>query len=173
MIRVPQVRLIGEDGSQIGIVPIDKALDMAFDAGLDLVEVQPMAKPPVCKIMDYGKFKYEKEKKAKVARKKQHVGTVKEMRFSPKITDHDYSYKIKHIREFLLDKDKVKITVKFRGREITYTDQGEQLLERLKKDCEDIARIEQEPKLEGQAMSMMLAPDIKKIEQLKKAMSKK
>ena len=164
MIRVPAVRLINADGTQVGIVPTDKALDMAYDQGLDLVEVQPTIRPPVCKIMDYGKYKYDKTKKVRIAKKKQQGGALKEMRFTPKIGDHDYSYKIQHIRDFLLDKDKVKVSVKFRGREIAHTEVGFRLLQRLGKDIDDIGKVESEPKLEGQHLIMMLAPEAKKIE---------
>ncbi len=162
-IRVSQVRLIDADGRQVGIVATDKARDMAYEKGLDLVEVQADARPPVCRIMDYGKYKYDKSKRERAAKKKQHAQTVKEMRFSAKISDHDYGYKMKHVREFLLKKDKVKITVRFRGREITHIDLGEEVLEKLKKDVADIARVEQESKLEGRFLTMMLAPDSKKI----------
>lgn len=162
-IHVRKVRLVDTEGKQIGIVPTDEALRMAYDKGLDLVEVQPNARPPVCRILDYGKYRYKKSKKRKAMRKKQHTQTVKEMRFSTKISDHDYGYKMKHIREFLLNKDKVKVTIRFRGREITHTELGREVMDRLKEDVSDIARVEQESKMEGRHMIMMLAPDSKKM----------
>jgi len=162
-IRVSQVRLIDTDGSFIGVVPTAEALSLAYKEGLDLVEVQPNSRPPVCRIMDYGKYKYEKSKKARASKKKQHAQTMKEMRFSAKISDHDYSYKKNHIREFLLNKDKVKIAIRFRGREITHTEMGYDLMQRLKADLDDIAHVEQQSKLEGRQMIMMLSPDSKKI----------
>ena len=162
-IHMPKIRLIDSNGAQVGIVPTDQALQMAYNQGLDLVEVQPNTRPPVCRIMDYGKFKYEKTKKNKAARKKQQSGVVKEMRFSAKISAHDYSYKMQHIRDFLLNHDKVKVSVRFRGREITRLELGEALIDKLKKDVGDIASVEQESKMEGRSMIMMLAPDSKKI----------
>jgi len=162
-IRSREVRVISEDGSQLGIMNTKSAVDLAFQRGFDLVEVQPNSKPPVCRIMDYGKYKYEKSKKAKAARKKQHTITIKEIRFSSKISEHDYGYKMKHIREFLLSKDKVKVTVRFRGREITHTELGAELLDKVKEDTKDIAQVESESKMEGRVMTMMLAPDNKRI----------
>ncbi|HHS49862.1 MAG TPA: translation initiation factor IF-3 [candidate division Zixibacteria bacterium] len=162
-IRVPQVRLVDEDGTLIGVIPINQARIMAREKGLDLVEVQPNARPPVCRIMDYGKFKYDKTKKARAGRKKQQTQALKEMRFSAKISEHDYGYKMKHIREFLLNKDKVKVAIRFRGREITHLEMGDELMAKLMRDVDDIARVEQSSKLEGKQMIMMLAPDPKKI----------
>ncbi|MCK5832458.1 translation initiation factor IF-3 [bacterium] len=162
-IRIPQVRLVDDEGKFIGIIPTNQALNKAREKGLDLVEVQPNSRPPVCRIMDYGKFKYEKSKKARAVRKKQHTQTMKEMRFSAKISDHDYGYKMEHIRGFLLNKDRVKLTIKFRGREITHVEMGDELMNKLRRDLEDISRIEQQSKLEGKQMTMMLAPDSKKI----------
>ncbi len=122
--------------------------------------------------MDYGKYKYEKSKKAKESRKKQHTQTVKEMRFSAKISDHDYGYKMRHVRDFLLHKDKVKASMRFRGREITHVERGKEIMEKLKADVEDIARVEQEPKLEGNTMTLMLGPDPKKIAIYERKMKK-
>jgi translation initiation factor IF-3 len=146
---------------------------MAYNRGLDLVEIQPTSRPPVVKIMDYGKYKYEQTKKARDAKKKQHAQEVKEMRFSAKISDHDYGYKMKHIREFLLNRDKVKASMRFRGREITHVELGKEIMEKLKKDTDDIARVEQEPKLEGNTMTLMLAPDPKKIKDYERLNAKK
>lgn len=146
---------------------------MAYSRGLDLVEIQPTSRPPVVKIMDYGKHKYEQTKKAREAKKKQHAQEVKEMRFSAKISDHDYCYKMKHIREFLLNRDKVKASMRFRGREITHVELAKEVMEKLKKDTDDIARVEQEPKLEGNTMTLMLAPDPKKIKDYERLNAKK
>ncbi len=162
-IRVSQVRVVDDEGKFLGVLPTSQALNLAHEKGLDLVEVQPNSRPPVCRIMDYGKFKYEKTKKARAVRKKQHTQEMKEMRFSAKISDHDYGYKLKHIRDFLLNKDRVKIAIRFRGREITHVEMGDELMERLRIDLDDISRVEQSSKLEGKQMTMMLAPDSKKI----------
>lgn len=157
-IRVPQVRLIDENGGQVGIVPTPQALQMARDKGLDLMEVSPMAQPPVCKICDYGKFKYEKKKKEHEAKKKQTVIKVKEVQLRPQTDVHDLEYKFKNIRQFLLDGDKAKITVMFRGREVAYVDQGHKMLAELADQVKDIAIIEAHPKLEGKKLIMILAP---------------
>lgn len=155
------------------MVPTGQALEMAMQRGLDLVEIQPNSRPPVVKIMDYGKFKYDKTKKAREAKKKQHAQSVKEMRFSAKISDHDYGYKMKHVREFLLNRDKVKASIRFRGREITHVELGKEVMEKLKKDTEDIARIEQEPKLDGKTMTLMLGPDPQKLKVFERDLRKK
>lgn len=157
-IRVPQVRLIDENGGQVGIVPTAQALQMARDKGLDLMEVSPMAQPPVCKICDYGKFKYEKKKKEHEAKKKQTVIKVKEVQLRPQTDVHDLEYKFKNIRQFLLDGDKAKITVMFRGREVAYVDQGHKMLADLAEQVKDIAIVEAHPKLEGKKLIMILAP---------------
>jgi len=158
MIRVPQVRLVSADGEQLGIKPIDEAQRIALEQDLDLVEVAPMASPPVCKIMDYGKFQYEQDQKMKAARKKQSVIVVKEMKMRPKIDTHDYETKKKHVVRFLTHGDKVKVTIMFRGREMTHTELGGKLLERLADDLKDIAIVEARPKLDGRNMTMSLAP---------------
>jgi len=150
--------VIDPDGNQIGIVPTDKALAAAHDFGLDLVEVSPNAKPPVCKIMDYGRYKYEQTKKLQEAKKKQSSFQVKEIKVRPKTGEHDLGTKIGHIRKFIEKKDKVKVTVMFRGREITLSDKGQELLERISKEMEDVALVEQTPKMEGRTMMMVLAP---------------
>ncbi|MCM2278721.1 MAG: translation initiation factor IF-3 [Oligoflexia bacterium] len=161
-IRVPQVRLIDENGQQVGIVPTHEALQMARDRGLDLMEISPTAQPPVCKICDYGKFKYEKKKKEQVAKKKQTVIKVKEVQLRPQTEEHDLEYKFKNVRQFLLDGDKAKITIMFRGREITYVDQGFKIMKQLSELVKDIAVVEATPKLEGKKLIMVLAPAAKK-----------
>jgi translation initiation factor IF-3 len=150
--------LIGADGEQVGIVPVKEALDRARDSGLDLVEVAPNSRPPVCRIMDYGKFKYELAKKDKLARKKSHSFQLKEMRFRPKIDEHDYQFKMKHVREFLSQGSKVRTFVLFRGREMTRLEFGRKILERLEEDLTDIATVDAPPKMEGRSMSMVVAP---------------
>nr|WP_231714660.1 translation initiation factor IF-3 [Desulfonema ishimotonii] len=157
-IRAREVRVIDPDGNQIGVVPTDKALAAAKDFGLDLVEVSPNAKPPVCKIMDYGRFKYEQTKKQQEAKKKQSTFQVKEIKVRPKTGDHDLGVKLGHIRKFLDKKDKVKVTVMFRGREITLSQAGRELLKRIAESLEDVAVVEQYPKFEGRTMMMILAP---------------
>lgn len=157
-IRAQEVRVIGQDGSQLGIVPLKKALDLAAEVELDLVEVAPNANPPVCKIMDYGKFKYQQSKRSQEAKKKQTVIQVKEVKVRPKTDEHDLQVKIRHIRRFLGQKDKAKVTIVFRGREIAYTDQGMKILERIEEELKEEASIEQHPKMEGRNMVMILAP---------------
>ncbi len=157
-IRVPQVRLIDENGGQVGVVPTQQALMMAREKGLDLMEVSPGASPPVCKICDYGKFKYEKKKKEHQARKKQTVIKVKEVQLRPQTDEHDLDYKFKNVVQFLQEGDKAKITIMFRGREIAYTEQGFKIMKRLQELVKDDAIIESPPKLEGKKMIMILAP---------------
>jgi translation initiation factor IF-3 len=152
------VRLIDENGGQVGIVQTQEALQMARDRGLDLMEVSPNAQPPVCKICDYGKFKYEKKKKEHLAKKKQTVIKVKEVQLRPQTEEHDLDYKFKNIRQFLEDGDKAKITIMFRGREIAYADQGFKIMRDLAERVKDIASIEASPKLEGKKLIMILAP---------------
>ena len=155
---MPEVRLIDEIGTQVGVVPTREALQMARDRGLDLMEVSPNSNPPVCKICDYGKFKYEKKKKEAQARKKQTVIKVKEIQLRPQTEEHDLDYKFKNVRTFLEEGDKAKITIMFRGREITYVDQGFQIMRRLQEMVKDIAIVEATPKLEGKKLIMILAP---------------
>jgi len=157
-IRVPQVRLIDTTGEQIGIVPTRDALRMALEKGFDLVEISPTAKPPVCKIMDYGKYKYELNKKAKSAKKKQHIIQMKEMRLRPKIEEHDYQFKLKHIREFLEKGNKVKVFVEFRGREMAHQELGHKIIQRLEEDLKDLGIIEQKAKMEGRNLSLTFMP---------------
>jgi translation initiation factor IF-3 len=163
-IRAPKVRLIGADGSQVGVVTLQQALQMAQDADLDLVEVAPNADPPVCKVMDYGKFKYQESIRAKEARKKQGHQSVKEIRFGPKIGEHDYVTKKNRVTEFLGDGHRVKVSVRFKGREMHHTELGARLLRRLSSDLADVGNVEVEGKLDGRIMSMMFSPAKKKPE---------
>ena len=157
-IRTRECRLIGYDGSQMGIFNTREAMRIAEEAGLDLVEIAPNAEPPVCRIMDYGKFKYDQAIKAKQARKKQTKVEIKEMKFRPKIDMGDYTTKKKHVLRFLSAGNKVKITIMFRGREMAHPEQGLTILERLADDLKDIAVIESQPKMEGRNMHMLIAP---------------
>ena len=158
MIRVPTVRLIDEEGTQVGIVPTDEARIRAGDAGLDLVEVSPNAEPPVCKIIDYGKLKYEKQKKKNEARKKQKTIEVKEIKMRPNIDTHDYDVKMRAITKFLGEGDKVKVTLRFRGRELAHQELGLVLLEKVRDALDEQAKVEQFPKLEGRQITMVMAP---------------
>jgi translation initiation factor IF-3 len=158
MIRASEIRLIGADGEQVGIMPLNDALNRAAEANLDLVEVAPQANPPVCRIMDYGKFKYMQSKKTQEARKKQTVIQVKEVKFRPKIEDHDVAFKVKNIRKFLAQKDKIKVSLVFRGREIAHPQIGIDLLKRVAAELEDIGTVEQAPKIEGRNLTMIIAP---------------
>ena len=157
-IRISPVRVIADNGDQLGVLSIDEALNAAAERGLDLVEVAPMARPPVVKIMDYGKFKFEQAKAARAAKKKQHVIHLKEVKFRPGIDDHDFQFKTRHAREFLQEGNKVKVTMMYRGRQMAHIDLGRQVLDRVAVELKDIAKIEQEPKLEGRNMSMVLGP---------------
>lgn len=155
---MPQVRLIDADGSQLGIMGVREAMAIAEERGLDLVEVAPNAAPPVCRIMDFGKFKYQQKKKTQEARKRQIQVQVKEVKIRPKTEEHDYQFKMRNARRFLEQKNKVKITVIFRGREMAHTDIGRGIMERVAQDTQDIANIEKAASLEGRAMTMILAP---------------
>jgi translation initiation factor IF-3 len=157
-IRVREVRVIADDGSQLGILPTDEALRRAEEKGLDLVEVQPMARPPVCKIMDYGKFKYEQKRKAAEMKKKQKVIEVKEVKFRPKTGIHDFDTKVRHLRDFLSEGDKAKVTIMFRGREIVHPEIGQEVLKRVAEAISDIAQVELAPRMEGRSMFMVVAP---------------
>jgi translation initiation factor IF-3 len=157
-IRVSEVRLIDEEGKQVGIVPTEQAMQMAGDKDLDLVEVAADARPPVARLLDYSKYRYEQEQKAKAARKHQQQINVREIKLRPKIAVHDYETKKGHVERFLRQHDKVKVTIMFRGREQAHPERGRQLLRRLYEDIEDLAVIEQEPLQEGRNMSMLLAP---------------
>ena len=158
-IRVPEIRLIDEKGEQKGIVATDEALAYARERDLDLVEVAPGSKPPVCRVLDYSKYRYEQEQKAKAARKHQQQVNVREMKLRPRIATHDYETKRGHVERFLRGGDKVKITIMFRGREMSHPEQGRELLERLYADLEEIAVIEQQPLQEGRNMTMLLGPE--------------
>jgi translation initiation factor IF-3 len=160
---VPQVRVIGADGSQLGVLDTSEALRIAEEGGLDLVEVSPKAMPPVCKIMDYGKFKYENAKKTKDARKHQSTTTTKEIKFRPKTDDHDFDFKVKHIRRFLMEGNKAKLVVIFRGREIVHPETGQDVLKRVVEVTNDIAQVEQTPMMEGRRMLMIIAPRVGRI----------
>jgi translation initiation factor IF-3 len=157
-IRVPEVRLIDENGQQQGVISRDEALDYARQRDLDLVEVAPDARPPVCRVLDYSKYKYEQEQKQKAARKHQQNITVREIKFRPKIAEHDYDTKKNHVERFLKHRDKVKVTIMFRGREVTHPERGEMILNRLAEELGDLAVIEQRPTQDGRNMTMMLAP---------------
>jgi translation initiation factor IF-3 len=157
-ISVPTVRLVKEDGTMVGVTPIREALAMAADAGLDLVEISPNAEPPVCKILDFGKFKYEIQKKRNEARKKQKVIDVKEIKLRPGIDEHDYEVKMRAVTRFLEEGDKVKVTMRFRGREMVHQELGAQVLERVRTQFDAAAKVEQMPRLEGRQMVMVLAP---------------
>ncbi len=157
-ITAPQVRLIGPEGDQLGIVPIEQAMEIAAEAGLDLVEVSPNAEPPVCRVMDYGKFRFEQNKKAQSARKKQKQIQVKEIKFRPGTEEGDYQVKLRNLKRFLEDGDKAKVTLRFRGREMAHQDLGRKLLERVEADLADYGVVEQRPKLQGRQMVMVFAP---------------
>lgn len=157
-IRAREVRLIDVEGNQVGIVPIKEAYRMAEEANLDLVAVAPTAKPPVCRIMDFGKFKYEQSKKDKEARKNQKVVNIKEVRLSPTIEEHDFQTKLRNVRKFLENGDKVKVTIRFRGRQITHSEIGEGILLRLAREVTELSSVERQPKIEGRSMIMILAP---------------
>ena len=161
-INVPSVRLVDEAGEMVGVVPTRQALEMAAAAGLDLVEVAAAASPPVCKILDYGKFKFQEQKRKNEARKKQKVIEVKEIKFRPGTDDGDYNIKMRNIKRFLEEGDKCKITLRFRGREITHQELGLALLQRIRDELGDLIVVEQFPKLEGRQMIMMIAPGRKK-----------
>lgn len=157
-IRVPQVRLIDDAGEMIGIMSAREALIRAYDVGLDLVEISPNAVPPVCKILDYGKYKYEQQKKANEARKKQKVVEIKEIKVRPNIDDHDYDVKMKQMRNFIGEGDKVKVTLRFRGREMAHQELGVKVLERIRNDLTELVKVEQMPKLENRQMVMVVSP---------------
>ena len=157
-IRIPEVRVVDDEGGQLGIMPTRQALDLAREKGLDLVEVAPNAEPPVCKIMDYGKYKYQQSKRAQEAKKRQTTIQVKEVKVRPKIEEHDLQFKLKNIRKFLDERNKIKVSMIFRGREIAHTSIGMQVLNRIAEEIEEIGVIEQSPKLEGRNLSMIIAP---------------
>lgn len=157
-IRAREVRLIGANGDQLGVKTRQEALEIAANVNLDLVLVAPNAKPPVCRIMDYGKYRYEQQKKEKEARKNQKIINLKEIRLSPTIEEHDFNTKLRNARKFLEKGDKVKASIRFRGRAITHSQIGKTVLERLAKECDDLASIESHPKMEGRSMFLVMAP---------------
>ena len=157
-IRVPQVRVIADDGEQVGVLPVREALALAQSKGLDLVEVSPTARPPVCRIMDYGKFKYEQNRRARKARKNQHQMQLKEIKIRPKIEDHDFAFKLTHARQFLEARDKVKITLTFRGREMAHQDIGYKLIMKVIADLADVSTVESSPRSEGRLLTAVLMP---------------
>ena len=157
-IGVPQVLLIDHEGEKRGVVKTEDALKIAVDAGLDLVEVSPNTQPPVCKILDYGKYKYQQQKKKAEAKKKQKVVEIKEIKMRPNIDDHDYGVKLKAMKRFFEEGDKVKVTLRFRGREMAHQNRGSDLLRRVQDDFEEIAKVEQFPKMEGRQIIMVMAP---------------
>ncbi|WQH17420.1 translation initiation factor IF-3 [Guyparkeria halophila] len=157
-ITIREVRLVDENGEQVGVVDTDEARERAVTAGMDLVEVSPTAKPPVCKIMDFGKFKYQQSKKAAEAKKKQKHIEIKEVKFRPGTEDHDYQVKLRNATRFLEAGDKVKITLRFRGREMAHRDLGAELLSRIEEDLSNLATVEQKPRMEGRQATMVMAP---------------
>lgn len=161
-IRAREVRLIGKDGEQIGVVSKSDALRTAENASLDLVLVSPNAKPPVARVMDYGKYRYEQQKKEKEAKKKQKVINVKEMRLSPTIEDHDFNTKLRNVKRFLKNGDKVKVSIRFRGRAITHKEIGREVLERMAEETSDVSVVETKAKMDGRSMFLMLAPKSEK-----------
>lgn len=161
-IREKELRIVGSDGAQLGIMSTEDALKLAFDQDMDLVKISPNAVPPVCKIMDYGKFRFEQLKKEKEAKKNQHVTEIKEIRMSPKIDTNDFNVKVRNAQRFLREGNRVKITVRFRGREMAHTSLGEELLKRFSQDCAEIANMEKAPKLDGRHMMMFLSPKTNK-----------
>ncbi|MGR3635239.1 MAG: translation initiation factor IF-3 [Shimia sp.] len=157
-IRSPEIRLIGAEGENVGVVTPAQAMTMAAEAGLDLVEISPNANPPVCKIMDFGKFKYEQQKRESEARKKQKTIEVKEVKFRPNTDTHDYEVKMRNVYKFLENGDKVKVTLRFRGREMAHQNLGRELLERVAVDIKELGKVENMPKMEGRQMIMMIGP---------------
>ncbi len=155
---MPEVRVIGEEGEQLGVMNTREAVNLAREKGLDLVEVAANADPPVCRIIDYGKFQYEAKKKANEAKKKQVTITVKEVKFRPSTDEHDYDYRMKHARQWLQDGDKVKATIWFRGREMTHRELGARILEKLEQDLSDVGEVEARPRMEGNQMFIVVAP---------------
>jgi len=157
-IEAEKVRVVNADGEMVGVISKEEGIEIAFEAGLDLVEVLPNADPPVCKVLDYGKYKYEAQKKANEARKKQKVIDVKEIKMRPGIDEHDYQVKMRSVRRFLDEGDKVKMTIRFRGREMAHQELGMKVLDRVREDVDELAKVEQFPKSEGRLMTMVIAP---------------
>lgn len=168
-IRAQQVRVIDDEGNMLGVMTVPEALRLAEDRGLDLLEIAPTATPPTCKIMDYGKWKYEKKKQATAARKKQTVVTIKEVQMRPRTDQHDFETKMNHARRFLLDGDKVKVSLRFMGRELAHQEVGLEVIKKAIAFVDDLALIESHPKMEGKQLFLMLAPDPLKIKEYQKA----
>tara|TARA_Y100001958_G_C21048480_1_gene415549 strand:- start:100 stop:645 length:546 start_codon:yes stop_codon:yes gene_type:complete len=158
-IRALDVQVIGSDGNNLGVFPINKAIELAKNEGLDLIEISPNANPPVCKIMDMGKFKYDQQKKANLAKKKQKIVSLKEIKLRPGTETHDYNFKIKNAKKFISKGDKVKFTVKFKGREMQHVDLGKNLMNRIIDDLKEIGKVETQPKFEGRQMIMIIQPN--------------
>lgn len=159
-IRDREVRLIGDDGEQLGIMPASAALDIAYSKNLDLVKIAPGSNPPVCKIMDYGKYRFAQAKRDKEAKKNQHIIEIKEIRMSPSIGDNDFAVKLKNAQKFLMDGNRVKVTVRFRGREMAHTNLGDILLRRFASECAELSVLDKQPNLEGRNMSIFISPKI-------------
>jgi translation initiation factor IF-3 len=157
-IRAIDVQVIGSDGGNLGILPLNKAIEAAKEEGLDLIEISPNANPPVCKIMDKGKYKYDLQKKTNIAKKKQKVVALKEIKMRPGTDVHDYNFKVKNAKKFLVNKDKVKFTVKFKGREMQHINLGKDLMNRIIEDTKEVGKIETHPKFEGRQMIMIIQP---------------
>lgn len=167
-IRAKEVRVIGPDGKMLGVYPTAQAVQMAGDFGMDLIEVAPDAKPPTCKIMDYGKWKYETKKKAQASKKKQVIISIKEIQLRPRTDEHDLEVKMKHARRFLLEGDKVKVNMRFHGREMAHQETGRELLDRVAESLTDLGTLEVEPKQEGRQLFIIVAPDTAKVKEYKK-----
>ncbi len=167
MIRIPEVRVIDSEGEQIGVMKTREALDLAYSKGLDLVEISPTARPPVCKILDFGRYKYELQKKEKEKRKKSQAVVMKEMQYRPKIEEHDYQFKTRHVIDFLKNGHKVKLMVRFRGREMAHQEFGRKILDQLVEELNELATVEVPPKMEGNTMSMVVnpRPEVRKSEE--------
>ena len=157
-IDAPQVRVVNADGDMVGVISVEEGVELAYDVGLDLVEVSPNADPPVCKILDYGKYKYAEQKKANEARKKQKTIDIKEIKMRPGIDEHDYQVKMRSVRRFLDCGDKVKMTIRFRGREMAHLDLGVKVLDRVREEIDELGKVEQFPRTEGRLMTMVIAP---------------
>ena len=158
LIDAPEIRVVDADGEMVGILSVEEGIDLAYEAGLDLVEISPNAEPPVCKVLDYGKYKYEEQKRKNEARKKQKTIDVKEIKMRPGIDEHDYQVKLRSMLRFLEDGDKVKVTIRFRGRELVHNELGMKVLDRVRDETEELAKVEAFPRLEGRMMTMVLAP---------------
>ncbi len=158
MIRVPEVRVISSEGEQLGILPLEETLALAHERDLDLVEVAPNERPPVCRVMDYGKYKYQQAKRSQEAKKRQKVIQIKEIKMRSKTEEHDYQFKMRHAHRFLEEGNKVKVTLLFRGREMDHVELGQRMLDRIITDCKDVSSVEQHPRLEGQTLSLILSP---------------